>query len=438
MKIMLVHNRYRSTAPSGENRVVDTRGGGAGRARARGHPVRAAQRRHRELVPGQEGGAARPGGVERRGAPRTWPPSCARTGPTWSTCITRSRCSARLSCTRAGTRGCRWWPPSTTTSWPAPAATSSATARSATTARAGCPARPSARLLPRLAGGHRPGGPGHDRAPPGLAVAGLGLHLHLGRPARPAQRAAPAPGPGLRPAQPHPAAGLPGGKPGRATVVYAGRLDEAKGVRAADGRLGPLPGQRPASRAAAGDRGRGPARRRGGRLGGEPALGRAGRAGRQRRLRRADVRRPRRPAPSAWEETFGLVVVEAMAAGRAARRRRPRLVHRADHRRRRRRAVPARRPGALGQAIADVDAHPERYETTATRPARPTSSGSTRTQPGATHRDLPLRDRKSRLMSLRAPVGAGWRAWSAGATIRAGVRRPRGVLVIAVARLAAA
>ena len=29
-------------------------------------------------------------------------------------------------------------------------------------------------------------------------------------------------------------------------------------------------------------------------------------------------------------------------------------------------------------------------------------------------------------------IGAGWRAWSAGATIRAGIRRPRAVLVIVV------
>ena len=43
---------------------------GAGRTRARSDPVRAAQRRHRRLVPGPAGVAARPGRVESRNPPR--------------------------------------------------------------------------------------------------------------------------------------------------------------------------------------------------------------------------------------------------------------------------------------------------------------------------------------------------------------------------------
>ena len=191
MKILLVHNRYRSTAPSGENRVVDQE---AEALAALGHEVSRFERHSDDIEAWSRAKkASLPGRV-------VWSPEAHRdlaarlreTGPTWSMCTTRSRCSAPPSSMPAGTPPFRSWPPSTTTGWPAPAATSSVTAPSATTARAGFPARPPARLLPGLARGHGPGGAGHARAPAGLAVAGLGLHLHLGGAARPAHRAAPA------------------------------------------------------------------------------------------------------------------------------------------------------------------------------------------------------------------------------------------------------
>ena len=50
------------------------------------------------------------------------------------------------------------------------------------------PLRGRARLLPGFAGGHRAAGRGQRRAPQGVAVAGLGLRVHLGGPARPAPR----------------------------------------------------------------------------------------------------------------------------------------------------------------------------------------------------------------------------------------------------------
>ena len=44
MKIMLVHNRYRSNGPSGENRVVDQEGEALAAAGTPGHTVRPKQR----------------------------------------------------------------------------------------------------------------------------------------------------------------------------------------------------------------------------------------------------------------------------------------------------------------------------------------------------------------------------------------------------------
>ena len=98
--------------------------------------------------------------------------------------------------------------------------------------------------------------------------------------------------------------------------------------------------------------------------------------------------------PSVWEEPFGLVVVEAMAAGTPADRGRARLVRRTHH--------PGVdgvlfRPGdpdALALAIADVEAHPEQI-----RDLRESGPRDLRAairpgaQPQAPARDLQLRDR---------------------------------------------
>ena len=143
-----------------------------------------------------------------------------------------------------------------------------------------CPRCP-ARLLPGLAGRHRAGGPGHERAPAGLAVAGVGLHLHLGLAARPAR-----PGWACRRTgsssgtTSSPAATVPQPAP-EPTVVYAGRLDEAKGAAAADGRLGPLPRRQSPDRGCAwSSPDRGPLEDEVAALGGGPAVGRAGRPAR--------------------------------------------------------------------------------------------------------------------------------------------------------------
>ena len=63
MHVLVVHNRYASAQPSGENKVVDQEVGCcAGRPPGRG--VRAAQRRHRRPVPARQGRDAAAGAVE--------------------------------------------------------------------------------------------------------------------------------------------------------------------------------------------------------------------------------------------------------------------------------------------------------------------------------------------------------------------------------------
>jgi glycosyltransferase involved in cell wall biosynthesis len=145
-------------------------------------------------------------------------------------------------------------------------------------------------------------------------------------------------------------------------VVYAGRLDEAKGARL-------LMAGWDCYRTKSGDPGLSLVIAGGGPLEGEVAAWAADRpsvemAGQLSRDRCAELISGARAVvlPSAWEETFGLVAVEAMAAGvppiAAGHGSFPELI------------TPGVdgvlfRPGdpaALAQAIADVETHPERYE----------------------------------------------------------------------------
>ena len=70
MRILLVHNRYRSGAPSGENRVVDQEGEAL---EALGHEVMRfgaeQQRRDRAMAGGEESVASGPDGLEPRNLP---------------------------------------------------------------------------------------------------------------------------------------------------------------------------------------------------------------------------------------------------------------------------------------------------------------------------------------------------------------------------------
>ncbi len=58
VKVVVVHGRYRSTAPSGENHVVDQERAALHRGRPLRQHVRAAQRRHRRLAAAPQGRAA--------------------------------------------------------------------------------------------------------------------------------------------------------------------------------------------------------------------------------------------------------------------------------------------------------------------------------------------------------------------------------------------
>ena len=192
--------------------------------------------------------------------------------------------------------------------------------------------------------------------------------------------------------QSDPQPGPPSGGPRARQVAYVGRLDQAKGV--------PLLLQAwDRYRATAGDdalrlviAGGGTARGRGQPLGRGTAVGPARRPPGQ-----AGVLRPVAASravllPSQWEETFGLVVVEAMARRRAGRVS-ARVVPRADRERGRRRAVPAgrsRRPGEAGPGRGR-----EPGPLPGVRPERPSKLRAA-VRPPAQHRtaarDLPVRD----------------------------------------------
>ena len=314
MKVMIVHGRYRSAAPSGENHVVDQEA----RALARPGTRSSGSSGTATTSPagrGRQGRAARAQRLEPRG-PRGLAERCVRPSPTSSTCTTPSRCSRRRCCTPAATPASRWSRRCTTTSCSAPAATSSATAGSATTASGVTPPRAWHGCYRGLALATVPVVAGMRAQPARLAAAGLGVRLHLGRPARPDARpracrrtecSSSTTSSGARATEPSGA--------GITRCVYVGRLDEAKGVpflmRAWDAfRIAPRAPAPPARR-----------RRRPARPTTVPAWaarhpsvdvpgwspGRTPRACSGARLPPS--------CPPQWEETFGLVAVEAMAAG---------------------------------------------------------------------------------------------------------------------------
>lgn len=147
------------------------------------------------------------------------------------------------------------------------------------------------------------------------------------------------------------------------TVVYAGRLDEAKGARLL------MAGWDQYLRESAGEPGLNLVIAGGGELGAEVAEWAAARPsvemnGPVSSDRCAELIARARAVllPSAWEETFGLVAVEAMAAGV------PPIA--AGHGSFAELITPGfdgglfspGDPGALARAIADVEANPERYE----------------------------------------------------------------------------
>jgi glycosyltransferase involved in cell wall biosynthesis len=163
-------------------------------------------------------------------------------------------------------------------------------------------------------------------------------------------------GPAPAPASPAAAAGRP------PAVVYAGRLDEAKGTRLLmagwDAYLS-LAGERPLRLVIAGA----------GPLAGEVASWAAGRAGVEMagQLDPADCARLIAGAravlvPSAWEEAFGLVVVEAMAAGvppvAAGHGSLPELITDGVDGA----LFAPGDPAGLGRVLADAERRPEHYE----------------------------------------------------------------------------
>ena len=142
VKILQVHNRYRSAAPSGENRVVDQEREALA---ALGHEVVRFERNSDEIERWPKAKKAIAAGtdhLEPRGSPRAHRGSYGSADPMSFTCTTLFRCSVRQCSMHAGTRGSRSWPPSTTTSSCAPAGISSARERSAMTVPKACPSRP--------------------------------------------------------------------------------------------------------------------------------------------------------------------------------------------------------------------------------------------------------------------------------------------------------
>ena len=199
-------------------------------------------------------------------------------------------------------------------------------------------------------------------APQGVAVARLGLRVHLRGAARPARRTRPSsdrvfvrhnmiPYQNMQPV------------PREPMVAYIGRLNEVKGLRL-------LMAAWDRYRATCGDPGLRLVIAGAGSLEHEVAAWASTRpsvemVGHVSHSRVLELRSRARAvlAPSAWEEPFGLVVVEAMASGT------PPIA--AEHGSFAELITPGVdgvlvRPGdpaALALAVADVEAHPEKYET---------------------------------------------------------------------------
>ena len=194
-------------------------------------------------------------------------------------------------------------------------------------------------------------------------------------------------------------------------VAYVGRLDEAKGapflMRAWDAFRARRPSLAAAPRCGRRGRhvgGRGPLGDR------HPSVTVAGHVSRP-EVFRILARSRAVVVPSQWEETFGMVAVEAMAAGTAAVASAhgafPELVtHGSDGA-----LFPPTDVDALVDILADIDDHPQRWDDL--RPAR-TPDVPKPFQPGCRRRpaagDLPLRDGASagavRTLGEYAPIGS--------------------------------
>ena len=179
MRILLVHNRYRSGAPSGENRVVDQEGEALA---ALGHEVMRFGRSSDEIEQWSVAKKAslpartiwsRETGRDLKAVLREHRPEVVHvhnTFPLLSAAVLYACRDARvpvvatihnyrLACANgtffrrgAVCHDCARWP-----------------------ARPGGPAW----LLPGIACGHRARGTGHESAPAGMEIAGVGLRIHL-------------------------------------------------------------------------------------------------------------------------------------------------------------------------------------------------------------------------------------------------------------------
>ncbi len=232
MKILIVHNRYRPTAPSGENAVVDQESAALAE---RGHEVQLFQRLSEDiaqLVAGQAGHAAGPGAVERRvasgdhrSALDDFSPDVVHLHNTFPL-ITPSVLYACARRRRTGGRD-------------DPQLPAGLRQRRALPRRCGLPRLPrpivghrrGPRLLPRLAAGDDAGGDRLRRCTPGPGGRMISAYAFISE----AQREHPGSGRrSRRSAASSSTTSFPNRRPGSTAkqhqVAYVGRLDEAKGV----------------------------------------------------------------------------------------------------------------------------------------------------------------------------------------------------------------
>ena len=201
MRILLVHNQYRSATPSGENRVVDQEGEALASA---GHEVMRFGRNSDEI---EHWSAVKKASLPAR---VVWSRETRRdlTATLRRIPARRRPCAQHLSpaqCLRPvrmpgrGGSG-RGHPPQLPAGVrqrrPFPSRRRLPRLH-APPSRSGGPAR----LLPGIARGHRAAGRRQRRAPEGVEIAGLGLRVHLRGPARPARWTWPPSGAGFRQAQ---------------------------------------------------------------------------------------------------------------------------------------------------------------------------------------------------------------------------------------------
>ena len=222
MKILVVHNRYRSSSPSGEDRVVDQEHAAPGRCRPHRPAVRAVQRRHRHVLGGPQGARPGRGRLEpevrpghRAGARRV--PARRRPRPQPVPALEPGR-AHRLPASRRPDGGHPAQLPADLPSRdPLPGRGSLPGLRRAEGAATGRPAR----LLPRLVGRHPPDRHRDDHAAADLAVGALRVHLPLRRPA-PGDGVDGVPArPLLRQAEPRPPGPARGARPTRSSSTPA-------------------------------------------------------------------------------------------------------------------------------------------------------------------------------------------------------------------------